>query len=79
MNKCMILFSADKFVNQAQMICGGTWNEGGSTRQCLFWSLRLHEVGCACMLAYFGTEGFMKFGFLTLVHNAKPLGNLVIG
>ena len=28
MNKCMILFSADKFVNQAQMICGATWNEG---------------------------------------------------
>ena len=28
MNKCMILFCADKFVNQAQMICGGIWNEG---------------------------------------------------
>ena len=24
----MILFCADKFVNQAQMICSGTWNEG---------------------------------------------------
>ena len=28
MNKCMILFCADKFVNQAKMICIGTWNEG---------------------------------------------------
>ena len=31
------------------------------------------------MLAYFGTEGFMKFGFVIVVHNAQPLGNLVIG
>ena len=50
-----------------------------STGQWLFWSLRFHEVGCACILAYFRTEGFMKFGFVTVVHNAQPLGNLVIG
>ena len=31
------------------------------------------------MLAYFGTEGFMKFVFVTVVHNAQPLGNLVFG
>ena len=30
-------------------------------------------------VAYFVTEGFMKFGFVTVVHNAQPLGNLVIG
>ena len=27
------------------------------------------------MLVYFGTEGFLKFGFVTVVHNAQPLGN----
>ena len=31
------------------------------------------------MLAYFGTEEFMKVGFVTVAHNAQPLGNLVIG